>query len=218
MTKFIHFIASLTIASFLVGSLSFYSSAEGKASANINSSQEELVGSLAIKQGEGNFIQKKYFKFLSQPIQSQGSFLVSEESALWQTETPVFSQLLVKPNAIYQRLSIEDTYQPLIENAEFSAVLTTIFKGQIKYLDWKLLSTENTVSDSVKDIKQQNCLALEPKSQQLTQIFSRVNLCLINPGERKIELLDKQGNKTEILMLLTSDILTEQNLNNLKPL
>ncbi len=189
---------------------------------NHDKQQQVLIKNLSIKQGIGNFTQKKHFKFLSQPIRSQGSFVVSKESALWQTETPVFSQLLVKPNAIYQRLSISDTYQPLFENAELSSVLTTIFKGQVNPDDWSLLPLiiENTstelMTEKTLELKQQKCITLEPKSQQLSQIFKLVNLCLLDKQTRQIDLLDNQDNKTEILMSLISNELSIEHLNSLK--
>lgn len=205
---------TLALSLLFVGMINFTCMASSKQETDAKKQQQKLIDELSIMQGKGLFYQKKHFKFLSQPISSQGSFIVSQASALWQTESPVFSQLLVNPDAIYQRLSLQESYQPLLENAELSAVLTTIFKGQINPLDWHLLDPKSSQSDAEGATK---CLFLQPKSQQLIQIFKQVSLCIINNNERQIFLLDSQNNKTEILMSVSSQDLSDDNLNSLKP-
>jgi len=172
----------------------------------------KLVNHLAIDQGKGQFTQKKFFKFLTQPIPSNGYFTVSPQAILWQTSNPVFAQILVKNDAIYQRLSIREKYQPLVENAEFSTILTTIFKGEINSKDW---SIDVFSSSEPSNLAEDNCLKLRPKNQQFTQLFERIEICLLEGRQRKIMMFDKHDNKTEILMRLNEIILDNKDLETL---
>jgi len=179
-----------------------------------------LLERLAISQGKGTFVQQKYFSFMSVPITSTGQFIVKDLSALWQTEQPVFSALLLTPDAIYRRLSLDENYQLLTDRAEFSGVLSTIFTGKVNADDWQL----NNNTDST-------CLELIPKSGQLKQLFKQVDLCLVNeiqtsePVEkidnktkqkRQITLTDSKGDKTVIMMTLSNDAFVPVDLEALK--
>jgi len=196
-------------------------SAVNSRATSVPSSQvSNLLERLAINQGKGTFVQQKHFSFMSMPITSTGHFIVNDESALWQTEQPVFSALLLTPDAIYRRLSLDDNYQLLTDSAEFSAILSTIFTGKVNENDWLLASSENNT-----------CLKLTPKSGQLKQLFRQVDLCLINetkvsqPAEqtinktqqqRQITLTDSKGDKTVIMMTLSNDIFSATDLEALK--
>jgi hypothetical protein len=180
----------------------------------------ELLEKLAINKGKGQFIQQKHFSFMSVPITSTGQFIVKGQSALWQTQQPVFSALLLIPDAIYRRLSLDDQYQLLTDSAEFSGVLSTIFTGKVNADDWQLNS-------SVDD----NCLELTPKSGQLQQLFQQVDLCLIKETQmnestdkpqgnankqRQITLTDSKGDKTVIVMTLSNDLFVPRDFDALK--
>jgi len=192
------------------------SSAETEPSVQVT----DLLERLAINQGKGQFVQQKHFSFMSVPITSTGYFIVKEQSALWQTEQPVFSALLLKPNAIYRRLSLDENYQLLTDSAEFSGVLATIFTGKVNGDDWQLNSSVDNV-----------CLELTPKSGQLKQLFKQVDLCLVEveqesealekntdktPQKRQITLTDSKGDKTVIMMTLSNDAFLNEDLDALK--
>ena len=175
-----------------------------------------LLEKLAINQGKGQFTQQKYFSFMSVPITSTGLFIVKGESALWQTEQPVFSALLLTPDAIYRRLSLDEHYQLLTDSAEFSAILSTIFTGKVNVDDWQLKSSSNDT-----------CLELTPKSGQLKQLFRQVDLCLTNNAleatplskskqQRQITLTDSKGDKTVITMTLSEDAFIAGDVEALK--
>jgi hypothetical protein len=176
-------------------------------------STNELLEKLMINEGKGQFIQQKYFSFLAVPIKSSGVFIVSDSRALWQTNTPVFSQLLLSANEIKQRQQLDQNYTLLTNNTEFTKVLGTIFTGNINSDDWQI--TPNST-----------CLQLEPKSSQIKQLFNLVSLCLIENNlvgdghkqqlnNREISLFDQQNNKTVILMNLSQESLNEKELNAL---
>jgi len=202
---------------------------EKGAQSNTNSTPtvevSNLLERLVINQGKGPFVQQKHFSFMSVPITSTGHFIVKDESALWQTEQPVFSALLLTPDAIYRRLSLEDDYQLLTDSAEFSAILSTIFTGKVNEDDWQLASSNNNT-----------CLKLTPKSGQLKQLFNQVDLCLINEEstsetnaskhtdksassasqQRQITLTDSKGDNTLIIMTLSNDDFSSADLEAVK--
>jgi len=176
----------------------------------INVSTATLLQALMLDKGTGSFVQKKYFKFLAVPIRSTGTFIVEQQAVLWQTQQPVFSEVLIKASAIYQRLAPADEYEQLVDNAEFSSLLATIFSGKINPEQWQ-------VGESVKLSDTHYCLDLQPKAQQLQQLFQQVDLCLPPPpaeisasknqphfdlDKRHINIFDMQGNKTQISMLI----------------
>lgn len=182
-------------------------------SAKNQTAVQQLLSQLPIKQGKGEFTQKKYFKFLSQPINSSGQFIVEDNSALWQTDTPVFTQLLVKPEAVYQRQSKQNKYQPLVKDSQLSHLLATIFKAQIASKDWQII--ESKALDSSNQPRAENCITLKPKDSQIAQVFKLVELCLLDKKQRQVQLIDNHNNKTEILMQLKTSELTPADLNNL---
>jgi hypothetical protein len=210
----------ILLATFLGNSVSFFAIAKVSTSDRKpeNKSQNSLLEKLAINEGKGHFTQDKYFKFLTMPITSTGTFIVNQKTAVWQTQQPVFSQLLLTSAAIYQRQALTDDFQTLINNSDFSAVLATIFTGKISRQDWNFAKASEVEKDNTG-----NCLVLTPKSEQLQSIFSQVELCLVNDSqtvenveqERSITLLDKQGNKTEISMFISNDPLSPQDITNL---
>ena len=184
----------------------------------------ELLEKLAINKGKGQFVQQKYFSFMSMPITSTGKFIVEGQSALWQTQQPVFSALLLTPDAIYRRLTLDENYQLLSDSAEFSGVLSTIFTGKVNADDWQISSSAN-----------ESCLVLLPKSGQLTQLFKQVDLCLVKETQlkqsesetadnrannvqqqRQITLTDSKGDKTVIMMKLSNGVFLSADSDALK--
>ena len=178
-----------------------------------------LLERLAINQGKGTFVQQKHFSFMSVPITSTGLFIVKEQSALWQTQQPVFSALLLTPGAIYRRLSLDENYQLLTDSAEFSGVLSTIFTGKVNAQDWLLNSNID-----------ESCLELTPKSGALKQLFQQVDLCLVKGAQanelaekseqkaqqqRQITLIDSKGDKTVIMMTLSNNVFLKTDLEAL---
>jgi hypothetical protein len=183
-----------------------YAKAQEQSTAKVGA----LLEHLAINQGKGQFTQQKYFSFMSVPITSTGHFTVNNASALWQTKAPVFSALLLTPEAIYRRLSLDDNYQLLTDSAQFTTILSTIFTGKVNVSDWQLNSSQND-----------SCLELTPKSDQLKQLFLQVDLCLVNDNEsthqqRNITLTDSKGDKTIITMTLSQHTFTPEDFDSLK--
>ncbi len=167
----------------------------------ITNIQPDLLNLLIINQGKGTFIQRKYFKFLNEPITSEGVFTLHDQKALWQTQSPIFSQLLLTPKAIFSRIDTDDPYQPLLENSEFSLLLSRLISGKFDDSTWQ----EIVISDS-------NCVNLKPATITLKKIFSKVQVCLIDKLTRKINLTDSKENNTEIIMSLSSLKIDEEEI------
>lgn len=165
-----------------------------------------LLEQLKIAQGRGEFVQKKYFKFLSKPIKSTGVFAVNQQAALWQTQTPVFSQVLLADSIIYRRLKPDDSYQIMVQDSDISSVMAAIFKAEISAQDWSVIDSDSA-----------NCVALTPNNHKLQQAFSQISLCLLDDGKRLITLRNKQNTKTEIELSLISEQLSSQELDSLEP-
>ena len=168
---------------------------------------QTFIKQLALSQGKGTFKQAKHFSFLTQPIISTGSFIVYQGSALWQGEKPVFSQLLLTPEAIYRRLNLADNYQKIAQSSDITAILSTIFTGNINESNWHV-DTQISVQN------EQQCLAIKPKVDVLKQLFQQVSLCLPldedNMHQRWIYLTEAKGNKTDIHMLVTATSLSSK--------
>jgi hypothetical protein len=189
-----------------------------------NISTATLLQALMLQEGAGSFSQNKHFKFLAVPIRSTGDFIVKQEAVLWQTQSPVFSEVFIQPNGIYQRLNPEAKYEKLVENSEFSLLLATVFTGQINPAQWQVDEDVHLVEGI--DLEEKNyCLSLQPKAKQLQQLFKQVELCLpwlpkdgaaaenlprFNLSKRHINLFDPQDNKTQISMDINSRKLTKE--------
>lgn len=202
-----------------------------------------LLQALMLEKGAGSFVQRKHFKFLAVPIRSTGDFIVEQQSVLWQTQSPVFSAILIQQSGIYRRLSLEDKYEQLVDNAEFSSLLATVFTGKINSDQWQ-------VSDVVGLVDNNYCLALKPSAKQLQQLFQQVDLCLpslprvsiekvsiekdsvemvsvvtesiesekqhrFDLSKRHINIVDMQGNKTQISMQINSRTLTAEQIKSI---
>lgn len=223
--------SSLLAVVMFLGYPSFFTHAKSADVVNITETQitfekkintETLLQALMLDKGVGSFSQNKYFKFLAVPIRSTGNFIVKQQAVLWQTQLPVFSEILIQPNGIYRRLTPKTKYEQLVDNSEFSLLLATIFTGEINSMQWQIGEEVSLVEDV--DLTGRNyCLSLKPKAKQLQQLFQHVDLCLAQlPPERRlsdsqsyfdlskrhINLFDPQGNKSQISMKINARALT----------
>jgi len=200
-----------------------------------NISTATLLQALMLNEGAGNFSQHKHFKFLAVPIRSTGHFVVKQKNVSWQTQSPVFSEILIQPNGIYRRLSPEAGYEQLVDNSEFSLLLATVFTGDINPLQWQIGEGVSLVEnidlvDGVDLVSKNYCLSLKPKAKQLQELFQHVDLCLaslqqegidseaqsrFDLSKRHINLFDPQGNKTQIFMQINTRALTTEQIQAL---
>ena len=218
----------LSLLLILMGPCSFITQAKSVEVVDIQENSAPKVSTsvflkaLMLEKGAGSFIQSKHFKFLAVPIRSTGHFIVEQQTVLWQTKSPVFSEVLIQKNGVYQRLEPKGEYQLLVDNAEFSSLLVTVFTGQISPAQWqvgkgiRLVEADNLNTDKY-------CLSLQPKAKQLQQLFQHIDLCIpssqpagiaqeglshFDLSKRHISLFDQQNNKTQISMQINSRTLS----------
>lgn len=180
-------------------------------SAQNNTTGEQFLAQFkTLSIASGTFTQRKYFKILKQPIISRGDIHLAKGLGLvWQTNTPVFSRLLLKNNELYS----DDGQQPskkIIGGDALANVLMNAMTGNMK-----ALKAQFTLDKSAKS----NCVSLIPIDKQLAKVIDTVLLCgkvttnNIQTPKRLLDqviLFEHAGNRTEIdLVLAEQNILSE---------
>jgi len=147
----------------------------------------------------GTFTQEKYFKVLKHPIRSAGEIHVDQSLGLiWQTNTPVFSSLILKN----QQLFTHDGISPIKKIKGGNTLATVILQALTGNIE--ALNTQFTLETT-----ERNCIQLVPKSSQLTQVIQAINLCSSTTLAQafildRITLLEHSGNYTKINFTLTA--------------
>jgi len=143
----------------------------------------------------GSFVQRKYFRVLNHPIESQGVLYFDINiGLLWQTEQPLYSALLLKQHGLFTE-SATGVSQELKGASAISQVLLNIMSG-----DREKLTQNFTISNSAVE----HCLSLRPILSQLAKVIDNVQLCQVNSSEiNHIVLHEHNGNRTEIELQLT---------------
>ncbi|WP_299081955.1 outer membrane lipoprotein carrier protein LolA [uncultured Paraglaciecola sp.] len=138
---------------------------------------------------QGQFIQQKHLKVLSQPFVTKGNYHYQQNIGLvWNTKLPLVSELKITSEGVSERQP-DGNFKTLTNNAQFSELLLALFSGQQQSLQQQFTLTQ-----------QENTLTLIPKVQQISQIFERITLLLSEQGIQKITLYEPQGNYTTILL------------------
>lgn len=146
----------------------------------------------------GQFTQRKYFKALKHPILSRGEVYLEENlGLLWQTNSPVFSRILLKNSGLYS----DDGVSPekRIRGGDIIAkVIMHAILGDISSLEQQF---------KVDSTKTESCTVLTPKDKQLASAIRSIELCSkqiieeSKPSNHDIEqivLFEHSGNRTEI--------------------
>lgn len=154
-----------------------------------------------IKHGKGEFSQAKHFTFLKRAIKSQGNFVIYKQQVYWHTTSPVSSELLLLPSAIYHRSESEKNYQVLTQDKQINQLLAKLLSGQIDESDWNI----TTLSDE--------CYKLLPSLSDVALLFASVQLCTEGELNRRIVITDQQKNETHITMQVTSKELSQSDMD-----
>jgi len=151
----------------------------------------------------GSFVQRKYFKVLKHPIESQGEVYFDVNiGLLWQTEQPIYSALLLKKHGLFTENGTGAS-QELKGASAISQVLLNIMSGDSEKI------SENFI---IKNSAVAHCLSLSPKLTQLAKLVKNVQLCHVNDQQQiesgrkdinHIILHEHSGNRTEIDVQLT---------------
>lgn len=156
----------------------------------------------AIPIASGNFVQRKYFTVLKQPIKSQGELYFDVDlGLLWQTNKPLYSALLMTKN----RLFTEDdrgARQEIQGASAISQLLLNIMSGDSEQIAENFTLADDTLSENA-------CLSLTPKLTQLAKVIKTVQLChrdseASENNINRIVLFEHSGNRTEMDVQLTA--------------
>jgi hypothetical protein len=135
--------------------------------------------------------------------------LEKDRGLVWQTNSPVFSRLLLKKNSLYS----DDGKNPIKKITGGDTLGKVIMHAILG--DVSALKQQFTITNSTK----QHCTELAPKDENLINVIRLIELCRNQIPEQKnasdktsqhIVLFEISGNRTEIALVLTSqDSLTE---------
>lgn len=169
-----------------------------------NNVTEGMLDFSVIPVASGSFVQRKYFKVLKQPIKSHGELHFDVNlGLLWQTNTPLYSALILKNNSVYS----EDGHNPpkkLKGASNLSLMLLSILSGNRVQIDANFIVTNSEI---------QGCVMLTPKQVQLSKVMQAIELCQKQSNEdtelalnhiERIILREHSGNRTEIDVKLTA--------------
>ena len=136
----------------------------------------------------GDYQQEKYFKSLSQPMRSHGTFLVSKDEFVWQQMSPIANTLTLSKGVL-----INTDYrnkQQVIKGADaFLSLLSALLT--VKTQQIATFFTLNDVAES--------CVKLTPNHNALSEVFSLVTIC----GQTQVDQLvldEHNGNRTVIAL------------------
>jgi len=196
MSKIQYVLSSVWLIIITFFSASTYSQIENKV-------PKSLMKNFSFEMGSGSFKQSKSFKFMSVPIVSHGRFIVDGKRVLWQTTSPIKSEILLTDTAVYKRSSTNKTFKLLVKESPINRMITAVLTGNFNDRDW-LLSVAESADFS------NSCLKMLPKSPQLVAVFTSATLCNQANNQRQVLLVDKQNNKTLIEMNISKEQLTPE--------
>ncbi len=160
----------------------------------LSAKEAETYLNLPAQLGEqGVFLQKKYFKQLSKPFTSSGSYHISGETFLWRTLEPAQSQLVFDGDTLWQESAIGKK-EKLPVAGHYIAIIKALITVDLNAL---------TESFTLGKVPEKQCLLLTPKEQQLTILANTIELC-VNGETLTVQLNESSGNYSQILISQTS--------------
>lgn len=164
---------------------------------------------------KGTFAQSKNIKPLKRPFKSTGDFVyLPNKGLLWHTKTPVNSLKLFINNGANNGVYHIDEQGKLKKEAQLD---NDFFLALFSADEQKLTKFFITSKLQHKTSTGAECLALIPISDTMLNLFAQINLCSIevNAGTKiptTIELIESKGNKTEIQLQLSSELVAPEEL------
>ncbi|WP_448564079.1 outer membrane lipoprotein carrier protein LolA [Thalassotalea ganghwensis] len=137
----------------------------------------------------GKFRQKKFFRILSSPFLSNGTYQYVNDQFEWQTVSPVLNKVVFDGEKLWQ---IDP--QGLKTQMPVAGHFVTIVQAL-------LLVDMNTLSTFFRfvEVAPSNCLKLEPKEATIASIADSITLCS-QEGELTLRMMEKSGNYTDIVI------------------
>ncbi|NQZ28148.1 MAG: outer membrane lipoprotein carrier protein LolA [Colwellia sp.] len=219
LTSALTSMTTLTVMLTLILATLFTSSANTASAANIVMEKAD-----ALQPVKGFFSQSKNIKPLKRPFKSQGSFVYwPNKGLLWHTQKPIDSIKLFANDGVYkvngQGVLVKEAQ---LDNEFFLALFSADQEKLTRF--FIIESLPNNAADG-----HSLCLALTPLSETMQSLFKTINLCMSedNNGGRissvepkavpkrmpsKIELIEANGNNTEINLQLSSESISAKEL------
>ena len=177
---------------------------------------------------KGFFTQSKNIKPLKRPFKSEGSFVyLPNKGLLWHTQKPIDSIKLFANDGVYkvngQGVLVKEAQ---LDNEFFLALFSADQEKLTRF--FIIESLPNNAADG-----HSLCLALTPLSETMQSLFKTINLCMSETSEggsistavpknkpkavpkrmpSKIELIEANGNNTEINLQLSSESISAKEL------
>ncbi len=152
----------------------------------------ELTAQLQQPQSvQGQFVQQRYMKSLSKPMQTSGQFALKKQSGLfWHVQKPLDLQLRVRPQGISQWDKAGKTWRHSSQSGQAAQVklFMAVLGGDTRELSRQF---DLQVSGSLKNWT----LTLQPKTAVMKQVFQNITI----QGDqlvRQVEFREKQGDRT----------------------
>ena len=146
----------------------------------------------------GHFVQQRWLKQMSKPVQSEGEFtLVPDKLLLWQMEKPFPLTLRVREDGVAQR-DAQGKWQPGAQNSRQMALFMAVLGGDLPTLEKTFALTLTGSIDNWQ-------LQLTPKDTLLQHIFTRITL----HGDtfvREVVLEETQGDRSVLRFIDTKAI------------
>lgn len=138
---------------------------------------------------QGQFVQEKHLKVLSQPFVTKGNYHYQQNLGLiWHTQQPVDNEINITTEGVSERQP-DGQYKTLSNNSQFSELLLALFSGEQQKLEQQFTLQRH-----------ENTLTLIPKSEQIARVILKITL-LLDEGEiQQIVLHEPEGNYTNIFL------------------
>lgn len=140
---------------------------------------------------QGQFVQQRFMKSLTKPMQTQGQFALKKQTGLfWHIQKPLDLQLRVRPQGIAQWDNKAQTWRNSSQSGQ-----TTQVKLFMAVLGGDMRELEKQFNISVSGHAQKWTMQLSPKTAVMKQVFQNIT---IQGGQlvQQVELREKQGDRT----------------------
>jgi hypothetical protein len=138
---------------------------------------------------QGQFVQEKHLKVLSQPFVTKGNYHYQKNKGLvWHTQQPIESEIKITTDGVSERQP-GGNFKTLTTNSQFSELLLALFSGEQQSLRQQFTLEQ-----------QKNSLTLIPKAEKISRVIWKITLLLGEDGIQKIVLYEPGDNYTNIFL------------------
>lgn len=151
------------------------------------------------KDQQGQFVQEKHLKVLSQPFITKGQYSYQHDLGLtWRTLQPIESELNITTAGVQERQP-DGQLKTLTNDSQFSSLLLALFSGE-----QQSLRNQFTIE------QQQNTVILTPKAKQISDVISKIVLVIADTSIQQITLFEPSENLTKIFLTQSASAPAEE--------